>query len=1314
MKSSYNTSTNYYKINNRNYPYMKKSNNKTNTDSNGQKKNFTSNDLHFISIHEDLDNILSKALSKKKKRGILDMASPGNKDVLTDSDSELPESKNNKNMEIVNRNSHKKNGCAKLIIEKVESQAPQKNEEYYKFTNQKKYDNNYNINNNKKRINNNSIYYNSSPNEMNAEYLKNKPKYSYKTTNINYKSNNFQNYENTNQKEYPNQIKNKGIYFNSNYKKKMNYSQNKILNSESNIRKDNNYMSNEKNRMNLGNSNNSLEDNYYFNINKSPYIHNSTESSVDKGSVSMKYIDNNNILNLKQNIFRESSFNTPTPILSNTEDSYQNNKNKKKNSFISRPQKTISLYNDYKNVNNKPLMNQLINLNYNTQSSKPYLQAKFNEKLIKGITKIQSFWRGAFIRELMTFVGKLNKFINILYRIFYNNLKLNFYYFLNTLKNYQKPKNKRINLKNPSLRHKYIYSKEKINKSFNKTENNDTDLKNKNQDIVTKNDENYNSLLNNYNNLMDKYNKLKEEFDNLNKENKKNIDIINKLEKKQNIINKTQKKNLLFDNLSISKNNFKIIDKKIKKKEKKIDEKKDIFDNSDINGNNLEVTDKKDKKLRNKMGKRNNQIILQNLSINKNNFSIIDKKGKKISKKNDKKTQFNNLKINKNNFGIIDNKYKKDKKLRYKNDKTDKKNINKDLCIYNDNFGIVQKKDSKKIENIIPQKKAFDMLDIDNNNLEIIDKKNKKIKNKKINDTKKSFTINKHDFGIIIKKDKNVEKKIEKKKVFDMLDIDNNNLEVIDKKGKKIKNKNEQKNNFDKLDINKNDKKNIFSKLYIDNNNNNLNIINKKNKIDNEKNNKEINKQFDIIEPVQKEELTIIQNSNNNNLRSRGKKSNKKEPENIEKESEIKSENENKEKTINYEDYLNHFKSNINITNNAQFNIEQSSNTNKKDSKKTYYISNNNMSIIGKGKKNKKLKKTKKEKKEKEKEEEKSIPKIFANVSINKIQNNEITIINEIKKEKKPELVKENQVNLNTEIKPLENNKIKKFKDTIVNEHNNNINIIQEKQPYNFDKNLMHTKNDILLNIISEHKPKKEKDFNNLIIADNININILTDNTNKNNDKDDKLEQNKIDEEKKEDKLLEETNKIKRFYDILMIDNNNILNIKRIKKKKCDKITEITEELNKIEPDNHYELIFKGILNLEKMNISQSNNTINNDNKEIVKEKEETISPTKEEKIEDVNTKKKDYNEGNEIHIAGGLEINPVELKRTKNNPNNIFISYEDKIEVLYNKNAIFTEKAKRNLMKIILPIRLKTTLREYIRKQIYPLLVKKLKKIKK
>ena len=49
---------------------------------------------------------------------------------------------------------------------------------------------------------------------------------------------------------------------------------------------------------------------------------------------------------------------------------------------------------------------------------------------------------------------------------------------------------------------------------------------------------------------------------------------------------------------------------------------------------------------------------------------------------------------------------------------------------------------------------------------------------------------------------------------------------------------------------------------------------------------------------------------------------------------------------------------------------------------------------------------------------------------------------------------------------------------------------------------------------------------------------------------------------------------------------------------------------------------------------------------------------------------------------------------------------------VINSKDDIFSENAKRNMMKIILPIRLKSTLREYVRKNIYPLLISNLKKI--
>ena len=89
------------------------------------KKNRTINQSSYL---------LDRYISQKRYQGVMDVGSPGNKDVLIDSDSEV-----SKKGIKVNRNNNIKNGCAKLVIEKVESQFPQKNEEYYKFTNQKRY-----------------------------------------------------------------------------------------------------------------------------------------------------------------------------------------------------------------------------------------------------------------------------------------------------------------------------------------------------------------------------------------------------------------------------------------------------------------------------------------------------------------------------------------------------------------------------------------------------------------------------------------------------------------------------------------------------------------------------------------------------------------------------------------------------------------------------------------------------------------------------------------------------------------------------------------------------------------------------------------------------------------------------------------------------------------------------------------------------------------------------------------------------------------------------------------------------------------------
>ena len=131
--------------------------------------------------------------------------------------------------------------------------------------------------------------------------------------------------------------------------------------------------------------------------------------------------------------------------------------------------------------------------------------------------------------------------------------------------------------------------------------------------------------------------------------------------------------------------------------------------------------------------------------------------------------------------------------------------------------------------------------------------------------------------------------------------------------------------------------------------------------------------------------------------------------------------------------------------------------------------------------------------------------------------------------------------------------------------------------------------------------------------------------------------------------------------------------------------------------------------NEDSVNINKNKNKIDNNNK-IIENKNEELSYIQNEINENKNII--NYNINNEIDKCDSLEINTYELNRTKNNENNIFISYENNIKVLNNKNSIFTEKAKKNMMKIILPIRLKITLRDFIHRNTFPILINKLKKI--
>jgi len=918
MKNYYKTFTNYNGVSTRtsNARYQKNAPLIKTGGRNYQK--LASYEKNFKQFNEGLDSVLYRELSKKKNRGILDVSSVGNKDVLTDSDSEAT----NRNSKYEDSN---KNGkCAKLIIEKVESQAPKINEEYYKFTNQKKI------------LPYNNKVYNSNNRFMMNKNLEGSPYGNY--TNSFYKNQMYQ----SQKKHGVNRLliePYNTYYSNSNYKKN-NYSVNRVLTTDDSSISKNNYnynYNNEKKR-------DSFSNNYIGNmivVNKSPYMKNSAENSIEKKSSSFNYA----IYQPKKiNFFEESDYGTRT-LMNNDENYIQKRTMGLKKNLAPRdiPQKSITPYGNYKSLSQKPKLSQIINLN------KPHLQNRFNDKIIKSVIKIQSFWRGAFTRELMAFFWNLNILRDNLDYVFQNHLRDYFYDFLNNIKNNQKPKkiSVALNNKNNRLRHKFLIAKEKKDKINKKNGSNNNSV---NVSITQDktNEEKYNKLLENYNSLLDQFNKLKED------------------------------------------------------------------------------------------------------------------------KNNGKKNSFDKLDINSNNFGII---YKKSK-------------------------------------------------------------------------------IN------TIKKDQN----------------------------------------------------------------------------------KNINKKFDVIEPGQKEEFNIIQKKH------KKKKSNKSQNKSNEKVSEISDEkcinsinDNNKKNNITYEDYLNHFISNLYKINDNQLYIKKTLDKNIK----------NKIPII----------------------EDKNSPK-------NNTEKNKLEV-------KKPELVQENQKNLNTEIKGNENNKLKIFKDCIVNEHNNNINIIQVNEQHKPKKNIElnivseEIKFDIIENnkSIKEKKAKKKSKHKNKIKIDN--DKIISELNNK-----------ELVIEKKEDILLVEKNKIKRFDDnMFMIDNNNSILLKNSKKNMHDEITEITEELNKIVPNNHYELVFEGI-------ILDLNQKLDNIQKE--KEKEN----------------KKIYNESNEIEKGEGLEINPMEMKRTKNNIDNIFISYENKMGVLSSKDDIYTEKAKRNMMKIILPIRLKSTLREYVRKNTYPLLISNLKKI--
>ena len=577
---------------------------------------------------------------------------------------------------------------------------------------------------------------------------------------------------------------------------------------------------------------------------------------------------------------------------------------------------------------------------------------------------------------------------------------------------------------------------------------------------------------------------------------------------------------------------------------------------------------------------------------------------------------------------------------------------------------------------------------------------------------------------------------------------------------KKKNNENEKIINKYNIKINK-DKDNI-SKVNDIYNNNNFQINN---------NNKKL-KKFDDIKQEKKEELNIISNYNqDNSIKLRAPRP-KKQEESDKRKSVIENGTQ-----LDWKEYIEDL-SNLEIKKNEQFLINKKDLHNQGNRNKlipTYEIINYNLTLVTHNKvENPKILKICKNKPfsllNNSIKNNKNSTIIFDNESLIKSNNYEsITYLStkENKEYNKLNLSPENQNNLNIEIKGIESLKTSS-KEYIIEQQKNDMAIFGGEKQNMFNKEFLFKKNDISMNIISQKEAQKETDKNinkNEDIKEN--DEDFDNYANYENEKDDKGKKVNKNIEIFENERFCLTNgdisnkkNLRNNSENLIIDNkennyllnrdknseliicdNDKLNIEGKRANKCDNFTEISNEINIMEPDNHYELIFSPT-NIKKENRENENNKkvefeneiniensakneneIENENKTILRKKQQFEIINKIENnipgiiinsTENRNSKNVNYNLVNEIEKGDALEINPFEMRRTQNNTDNIFISNENKIEFLNNKESIYSDKAKKNMMRIILPIKLKSIIRETVKKMAYKYLIHNLKEMKK
>ena len=1200
----------------------------------------------------------SRYLLDKKYRGELDISSPGNKNILIDTDSELTANSKNTN--------NKNKGCTKLVIEKIESQKPQINKEYYKFINQPKtivHD----LNENQDIFFAKKNYVTQNVSRCNS-ILRN----TNKIINKNYSNSNFNNFSLQQGFDYNNYstLNNYNDFgYNSPMKKTYTRSTNNIFKSNNKFKQQlsNIKQAKEQNKNNSGfilkERNSSINYGNHYDIYPKEYDYEDNKErmfdtiNISRKPDNMKYykIKKTNINNNYPRGNKDININPQENTL------YENYQDLIKLNTFNR----ISQYNNtHRNINNGTMKYSKINIYPN---------------IIQKAIKIQSAWRGTYVRILMGFYWNLSGFKNTLDNIFKNHISVYFSYFLKNLSHYKS-----------SIKHKRKYNNNNnYEKSIDEYAN---ELKQKEED--------YDNLLKNYNSLVERCTELQHLVNKNKSEEKKsrwtssykkreNDDKINPklLDIERNKINFNENANKddhhSWKKLKIENHNVNleiVISRKIFDIENdinhsnKFDTKKqfDIIEVEQKDKFNLITPKKLQKEIiikpeqeqnheQEKIDDSNNLNLRARYKRKKkeSNFNYLDNFTSNLSITNTeqllieeipKHKEIIPLKISKSEIIILNNNEIEPIKIqkifeienikKIKNDEISIKGIKKE--IKNEKPIYVKREYKNKITNRV--KKESKNEKIKNGEFSILGIK-KEYKNEKTNnvepsisETKKEFKnekINNGDLVILgIKKEYKNEK------------INNGELSILG--NKKVLNNVVIKN--DVLSISGIKKEQDFKKIK----NEDISIFGNKNEFKNEKmKNDEIPISEKRKEPEKKTPNINLIKESQNSLSIEIKGRHKKPIDNtniIEKNINIllASTNKIKKEQINEapEEKLNTFEKKQEI---KAILFEQ---------EKLEKINDNEIIILGIKKANKKPRKLKKKKdKKRAKEDEENIE----NKEIEESKENEEII------KKENNLDDEVQINTYPEITGQNSPNHRAFDDLIFIDNNNSIciknnthKLNQKQKPENILENVEQIFFEGIYNINNNYK------------INNQNKGLIIENEN-----------NIIRNEK--DTVKDEVKKIGFIPDYL---NINIF-IKSKKKKRCEKMTEITEELNPILPCNNYELSIDRIIR----KILYINNN------------EQELSFIK--KNEDGKNKIIYNNINLEIYKDDALEINPLMMKQS-------LITKENDINIPFNKYTFFTKKAKNNMMKMILPIRLKTTLREFVQRNTFPLLIKYLKDIAK